>query len=240
MRLKIKSSLMTVIAGLIFLAAGLAVTGCDDKTPPPEASSTATGFTFLNMGADTVLSRSVRDNLGNSLGTAAVSYQTPIDLEINYPGFIETYFPPIFKRNRQLNDAANARREHDTIKLMYRYPQEKSRVFKKVTLLFSGQSRKPLFFKIVAGKEGADIIDTMQKKYGAPKKIKWSHEPGTSYLWRKDNDFLVVSKVRDRFGDPEYRIAIYYGSNIDELIDAERRKIQENEEKRKKAGRTAF
>ena len=53
-------------------------------------------------------------------------------------------------------------------------------------------------------------------------------------------DFLIVSRVLDRFGDPEYRIAIYYGTNIDELIKSEQRRVQQREDKRKKAGQTAF
>lgn len=237
MRLKIQSLSAIII---LLMISGFFIAGCEDKEPVAPSRSTTTSFTFLELGANTLYSKSVRDKLGDSLGSVAVANRTLVDLEINYPGFIETYFKPIHRLNQFLNDAAGARREHDTIKLMYRYPQKKSRLFKNVELLFSSQSKKPLFFKIVARKEGADIIDAMREKYGAPKETKWSHQPGVSYYWEKNNDFLIVSRVLDRFGDPEYRIAIYYGTNIDELIESERRQIRQSEEKRKKAGRTAF
>ena len=235
MRLKILflSILLLVISSMI-------ITGCNDQETPAPSGSKASSFTFLELGANTLYSKSVRSKLGDSLGPVAVARKTPIDLDVNYPGFIEAYFKPIYHRNQQLNDATGARREHDTIKLMYRYPQQKSRLFKKVELLFSNQSKKPLCFKIVAGKEGAEIIDAMREKYGSPKETKWSHEPGVSYSWEKDRDLLIVSRVLDRFGDPEYRIVIYYGTNIDELIETELRQIQQSEENRKKAGRSAF
>ncbi len=236
MRLKPQTLLIIII---VLLISGFSIVGCTDNEPPP-SKPTATSFTFLELGANTIYSKSVLDKLDNSLGSVAVAKRTPIDLDTNYPGFIEAYFPSIHHRNELLNDAAGARREHDTIKLMYRYPQEKSRLFKMVELLFSGQSKKPLYFRIVAGKEGADIIDTMREKFGAPREIKWSHQQGVSYYWEKNKDFLIVSRVIDRFGNPEYRIAIYYNENIDELIESERRQVQQYEEKRKKAGRSAF
>jgi len=219
---------------------GLFMAGCDDKEPAAVAPPSSTSFTFLELGADTIYSKSIREKLKDSLGSDAVDTRTPIDLEINYPGFIEENFQPLHRFNQLLNDASGARVEHDTIELMYRYPQKKSRLFKSVELLFSGQSKKPLFFNIISRKEGSGILETMQEKYGDPEEIKWSHQPGQSYSWQKNMDFLIVSRVLDRFGDPEYHIAIYYGTNIDKLIKSEQRRVQQREDKRKKAGQTAF
>jgi hypothetical protein len=237
MRLKNQSILISIS---LLLIGAVFISGCQDNESGDSSRSTPTSFTFLELGANTIYSKSVRSKLGNSLGSVAISKQTPIDLEINYPGFIEKYFNPIYRLDQILNDAAGARREHQTIRLMYRYPQKKSRLFKKVELLFSSQSKKPLFFKIVARKEGADIVDAMREKYGSPKETEWSHQPGVSYSWEKDEDLMVISRVLDRFGDPEYRIAIYYGTNINELIGFEQRQIKQSENTRKKAGRTAF
>lgn len=222
-----------IIAPFIFI-------GCDEKPSQPISSADATGFTFLNLSADSRYSRSLRDQLSASLGPDAVFTRTPIDLETNYQGFIEAYFKPIHQFNLLLNDDRGARVEHDTIKLMFRYPQKKSQLFKKVQLLFSGQSQKPLFFYIISRKEGSGILETMRDKYGAPEEITWSHQPGQSYFWQNEQDYLIVSRVLDRFGDPEYRIAIYYGTNIDELIKGEQGRIQKSEDKRKQAGQTAF
>lgn len=225
---------------LLLIIGNLLITGCDDKKPAAVKPPSTTEFTFLELGADTIYSKSIRDKLRESLGSDSKATRTTIDLEINYQGFIEDFFQPIHRFNQLLNDASGARVEHDTIKLMYRYPQKKSRLFKSVRLLFSGQSKKPLFFNIVARKEGSSILETMREKYGDPEEIKWSRQTGQSYFWRESNDFLIVSKVLDRFGDPEYRIAIYYGDNIDELIQSEQQRIQQSEDVRKKAGKTAF
>lgn len=221
--------------------------GCDDTPSETNLSSKNSGsasvndgFTFLNLGAGSRYSRSLRDQLQESLGPDAVYRYTPIDLDINYPGFIEAYFKPIHQLNRKLNDERGARVEHNTVKLMFRYPQKKSRLFKKVELLFSGQSQKPLFFHIIARKEGSGILETMREKYGIPQEISWSHQPGKSFFWQTDRDYLIVSRVLDRFGDPEYRIAIYYGANVEALIKWEQNQIKQSEDKRKRAGQTAF
>ena len=224
----------------LLMNSGLFIAGCDDKKPAAIAPPSGASFTFLELGADTIYSKSIREKLKNSLGSDAVDTRTLINLEVNYPGFIEENFQPLHRFNQLLNDAGGARVEHDTIKLMYRYPQKKSRLFKSVELLFSGQSKKPLFFNIVARKEGSGILETMHEKYGDSEEIKWSRQPGQSYFWQNNMDFLIVSRVLDRFGDPEYRIAIYYGTNIDELIKSEQRRVQQREDKRKKAGQTAF
>lgn len=229
-----------IILFFLLMNSGLFMAGCDDKKPAAVAPSSSASFTFLELGADTIYSKLIREKLKDSLGSDAMDTRTPIDLEINYHGFIEENFQPLHRFNQLLNDASGARVEHDTIKLMYRYPQKKSRLFKSVELLFSGQSKKPLFFNIVSRKEGIGILETMQEKYGDPEEIKWSHQPGQSYFWQKNMDFLIVSRVLDRFGDPEYHIAIYYGTNIDELIKSEQHRVQQREDKRKKAGQTAF
>lgn len=227
---------------LFFLAisSGFVIVGCNDNKPAAIAPASGQGFTFLEMGADTLYSRSIRQRLRKTLGAEAVETHTIVSLEINYPGFIASYFEPLHRLNQLLNDARGARVEHDTIKLVYRHPQRKSRLFKSVTLFFSNQSGKPLFFNIVTRKEGVGILETMREKYGDPQTIEWSREPGQSYFWKDQMDFLVVSRVLDRFGDPEYRIAIYYGTNIDQLIESEQDRIQKREDIRKREGQTAF
>ncbi len=141
----------------LLMNSGPFIAGCDDKKPAAIAPLSSASFTFLELGANTIYSKSIRDRLKDLLGSDSVATRTPIDLEINYPGFIEENFQPLHRFNQLLNDASGARVEHDTIKLMYRYPQKKSRLFKSVELLFSGQSKKPLFFNIVARKEGSGI-----------------------------------------------------------------------------------
>ena len=101
----------------LLMNSGLFIVGCDDKKPAAIAPPTSASFTFLELGADTIYSKSIREKLKDSLGADAVDTRTPIDLEINYSGFIEENFQPIHRFNQLLNDASGARVEHDTIKL---------------------------------------------------------------------------------------------------------------------------
>ena len=51
---------------------------------------------------------------------------------------------------------------------------------------------------------------------------------------------MLVSKLKDRFGLPEYHITMYFVENINQLILLEDEIKTERETSKKKAGKTAF
>ena len=216
---------------------------CGDPQQPPanrQSGDLSDGFTFFGLGHDTSLSKAVRSELEEKLGSDAIEKRGIIDLETNYRGFLKTHFPPLESLNRQLNPPSNERVEHGIIKLMYRYTRKKDVPFKYVELVFSAYTQTPLYFSIVAKKEGAGIIDTLGQKYGAYDTIVWPDEKGESLFWTHGEDLLLVSKSTDRFGDPVYHIMIYYAANLQALIRTEQEAAKGRETEQRRAGKTAF
>ena len=225
--------------GAALMGVLLIVAACGDKAPQKITPSSGY-FTFLDLGKDTVYSNAVRDFLSAELGTDSISTRTVVDLDVNYPAFLKQHFDRLHQLNLQLNDAKGARVEHDTVKLMYRYIRKKERPFKYVELMFSGIDGRPLYFKIRAGKEGGDILDTMRAKHGPAQTFAWRENTGTTHFWEKDDEMLLISQVLDRFGEPEYRIMMYFVGNIERLIETEKARIQQREDERRKSGQRAF
>jgi hypothetical protein len=241
---KIDTKLL-LIAGLIFSILVISVTlvllredipnaGKGDALNPEDA------FSFFGVGPNTEINRSLRDDLRNTLGSAAIETRTTINLEILYPGFIREYFPHIHQLNTKLNENVRQRVEHNTIKLTFRYIPEKIKAFNYVELLFSNFSRKPLYGKIRAKKDGLEIFELLKTRYGDPEKIDWGKPEEWSFFWQNHGDILIFSNKPDKFGNPEYFITIYYVSNIQDLIEKAEQEKKSDEDETKKQLKRAF
>jgi len=225
------------ISGLVVMTATCSekeTTQNQTEEPAPET------FTLFEVGRNSLMSKRMRQDLGDKLGRDAIEGRSLLNLEINYPGFLSSYFPDIDKLNQQLNFPPGERIDHNTIKLMYRYAQRRNIPFDYVELIFSDYTQKPVLIRIHFKKDESNIIKTLEAKYGPPTSIKWEKENGSSFYWTKDNDVLVVSMVPNQFGRPEYQIVIYFTENLNELITAEQAEKEAHEQKRAKSGKTAF
>jgi hypothetical protein len=215
--------------------------GCNNentKTPPQQEG--IKGFAFFDLGADSHYSSAIRRKLGNKLGSHAISRQNVIDLTIYSDSFFKNHFPQLFELNRQLNLPEGERIEHNTTKLMYRYARLKETPFNDVTLYFSNDTGKPLFFKISAGPDAAAIVETIKKKYGSPEQFEWQDKDGQTIFWKDHNDFFIVSSSNDRLGNPEYLFCIYYVNNLVEMLAIEKAKNLREQEKIREVGESAF
>jgi hypothetical protein len=210
----------------------------DDATAP--AAVMPESFTFFDLGINARLNRKVRQELGNKLGRDAIEHRSIMDLEINYKGFLNNYFPGLNELNQRLNFPPGERVEHNTVKLMYRYAQRENAPFDYVELVFSEYTKTPLLFKINFQKDETGIVETLKTKYGPPQVIDWKEENGKSMVWRKNMDLLIVSLVPDQFGHHGYQIVIYFVQNLKQLIEIEKNELKKIEEQRAKSGKTAF
>jgi hypothetical protein len=227
----------------VFGWALLSVSACGEKKEPAKEQTTqmpSDSFTFFDLGKQSALSKTVRNDLKQKLGRDAIEYRSIIDLDINFYGFLKRYFPSVYELNQNLNFPAGERIEHNTLKLMYRYARKKNIPFDYVELVFSNYSQQPLLFRINFQNDEANIIQTLKTKYGQPQLIDWKDKNGESMYWEKNNDLLIVSLVPDQFGNPEYQIRIYFVENIKELIATERAENEKIESQRAKSGKTAF
>lgn len=238
-----KKYLLLIVSGTILvLAVGIffLLDNHEAEITPVIPSGPVSGFTFFELGATSRYTKVIRESLEARLGSDVLETNTIIDLSVNYNGFLKKFFPNIHKLNVKLNDSSGARIEHNTIKLTYRYALRKNTPFYYVELVFSNYAKLPLYFMIKSKKEGAEIIDAFNTKYGEANRIDWAGEKGSALYWEENNDILLVSKLKDRFGLPEYHITMYFVENINQLISLENKIKTEKEESKKKAGKTAF
>jgi len=236
-----KNKKIMLFSGVALLLAAvwliiLAVNKPGRETSAPKGPSQ--GFPFFGLYADTVLTEEVRDMLGKQLGPVAVETRPILDLETVRPGFLEKNFPALNELNRRLNyeKGLKVRKEHNTVKLIYRY----SSSFNYVELFFSGDTLKPLLFRIKAKKDGKDILAILQKKYGTPREIPWEDQDGKSLVWRKDKDVLILSIFSDRYGNPGYEILICHVQNLVLLLRSETDREKPEGQERLPAERSAF
>lgn len=238
-----KFQISLLILSLIILALIAVFATCDKKSNVYEkygADTEPEGFTFLNLGENTKFSNEARGSLRGQLGSDAIEKKTPLDLSINYKGFLKKHLPSLYELNQKLNSPVGERIEHNTIKLTYRYARKKKVPFEYVELVFSNYTKKPLLFYIKSKKEGAGIVDVITKKYGEAKTIIWEMEKGKSLYWTKNRSVLLISIKNDRFGNPEYHTTIYYVPSIENLLLREWQEAKQREEEIKKTGKTAF
>jgi len=229
-------------AGLIIVLIPILIS-CGDSREEGAAATAAVmpdSFTFFDLGINSRLNKKVRQELGNKLGRDAIEHRSIMDLEINYKGFLNIYFPGLYELNLKLNFPPGERVEHDTLKLMYRYALKKNVPFDYVELVFSNYTRTPLLFRINFREDEAGIIKTLESKYGQPQVASWEEENGTSMYWIKNGDYLIVSLVPDQFGNPTYQIVIYFVKNLEQLIATENAERQEKSLERTQSGEKAF
>ena len=223
---------------LIFLSVS-----CGDKEetglprPAPEQSDS---FTFFDIGKNTIISGNVRERLNKTLGDDAIERRNILDLEINYKGFLKEYFTDLDKLNKKLNSPLGERVEHNTVKLMYRYMQNKNVSFDYVEVVYSEYTRRPVLIKIHFKKDGLNTIETLKQKYGAPESINWGGETSKSLYWKKNNDLLILSYVPDQFGKPKGQIIIYFKNALEKLLKDEQKEKEKTRREQTKSGKTAF
>lgn len=211
------------------------------ETQNTHFSNTETnGITFLNIGEETKISDDVREQLRDLIGPDAIETWTTLNLNLNYKGFLKKYFPELYEINQKLNSPVGERVEHDTIQLTYRYARKRNMPFDYVKLVFSNQTKKPLFFLIESKRAGGDILEVITNKYGKGKTILWDDKSGKSLYWEKNRSILIISISNDRYGHPEYQTAIYYVPSLEELVFAEQQKAKGRQEMIRKSGRTVF
>ena len=245
MPLKKKHALILVVC--IVLCVGLTggvlllrTDGSDGHTPAAIPENATDTFTFFNIGPRTQLTKAVREQLEALLGNEGVETKTTINLTL--PGIDN--FPEMFPRLQVLHQLLNylprQRVEHDTLELTYRYARKKNVPFDRIRLVFSGQHLTPLFFRLYSKRDGADFIDSIQRKYGLPQTIGLKNSPERTLYWRKENALLIISIMKNRIGFNEYNFGIYYLDNLTALADAEKNAREQAEREKEKTGELAF
>ncbi len=239
-----KTYLKTALYAILSIVLVPVFVSCSDSQQPDDATAPAAvlpeSFTFFDLGINSRLDEKTREDLGDKLGRDAIEYRSILDLEINYKGFLQKYFPGLNKLNQNLNFPPRERVEHNTVKLMYRYALKKNVPFDYVELVFSNYTKAPIFFKINFREDDTGIINTLESKYGQPQVISWKEEGGQSLSWKKNSDFLIVSQVPDQFGNPRYQIVIYFVKNLEKLIATEQNERREKSLERTQSGEKAF
>jgi hypothetical protein len=232
---------LNAFLAFMLLGGACLVLACGDRAqaPEPPAPSGPESFTFFDIGRNSRFSESLRAALVQKLGNDAVERRSIIDLESNYRCFLAAHLPALEAINRRLNHPPGERVDHDVIKLMYRYARQKNAPFNYVELIFDGQYRAPLVFRIRFKVDETGLVEALQGKHGAPLAVAWEREDGRSLVWRKEQDVLMVSLVPDAFGGVDHHITIYFTENLSRWVEFEET-LKQEKSKRTHPGRTAF
>jgi hypothetical protein len=209
------------------------------EDPGPSAPPGPESFTFLGIGRNSRFSDSLRKDLKQKLGNDAVERRSIIDLESNYQGFLAAHLPELEALNLRLNHPPGERVDHDVIKLMYRYARQSDAPFDHVELVFDGQFRSPLIFRIRFKADETGLIAALRDKHGPPQTIAWDRENGQSLVWRKEPDVLMVSLVPNVFGGVDHQVSIYFTENLNRWVEFEQKQKQQKS-REKSPGKTAF
>jgi hypothetical protein len=197
-------------------------------------------FTFFDIGRNSLYSKRIRDELAGRLGNDAIEHRSIIDLAVNSGGLVRNHLPELNALNRQLNDPPGERVDHDVIRLMYRYARKKNAPFDYVELVFDGQSRRPLVFRIRFKVDEAGMVESLRGKYGSPDIVREDAENGRALAWRKEGDALVVALIPDQFGEPVHHITFYFTGNLEGLVASEQAAKERKAEERARSGKSAF
>lgn len=231
--------IIAVLAGCliqVLLSCGDGGERTDSAAPGPKGD----GFTFFDIGRNSLYSSRVREELAGRLGNDAIEHRSIIDLAADSGGLLRNRLPELDALNRQLNDPPGERVDHDVIRLMYRYARKKNAPFDYVELVFDGQSRKPLVFRMRFKVDEAGMVESLRAKYGSPDIVLEEAENGRTLAWRKDRDALVVALRPDQLGEPVHHITFYFIGNLEGLIVSEQAAKEAKAKERVRSGKSAF
>jgi hypothetical protein len=226
---------------IVLLTACLALVGCGGKdSPPPPDSGGPDSFTFFEVGAQTVLTDSVRDRLRAQLGRPGVSHRNVLDLAIQSPEFFSEHFPGLSGLHRKLNGTSGARVEHDTVRLDFRYMDRNATPFDRVQMTFDEETGKPLLVRIETRRDGEAVAAALAEAYGPPRVIDAGPGIQQSRVWTREGDVLVFSLDEAAAGIPEYRIAIFYVNGLRRLVEREAARREARQARERDAINRAF
>ena len=231
--------IIAILAGCLIqfiLSCGDGGDRTDSAAPRPKGES----FTFFGLGRNSLYSERIRDELAEKLGNDAIEHRSIIDLAVNARGLLREHLPELDALNRQLNYPPGERVDHDVIRLMYRYARKKNAPFDYVELVFDGQSRRPLVFRMRFKVDEAGMVESLRSKYGPPDSVAAESENGRSLVWRKDRDALVVALIPDQFGEPIHHITLYFTENLEGLVASEQATRERKAKERARSGKSAF
>jgi hypothetical protein len=220
---------------LVFLACGQSGERPEGSAPPGPES-----FTFFDIGRNSRYSEQVRTELSQKLGNDAVEHRSIINLEGPHQGLLAAQLSELEAINRRLNHPPGERVEHDVVRLMYRYARRKNAPFDYVELVFDGHYRSPLVFRMRFKKDEAGLLEALRAKHGPPQTIDGGAENGQSWIWRKEQDVLMVSLVPDAFGGIDHHVTIYFAQNLNRWADFEQALKEAKSKAKPPAGKTAF
>ncbi len=197
-------------------------------------------FSFFDLDANTRLDSRQRRALNNRLGSSGVSHRGTVDLNMIHPGFLREHFPDLHELNCRINYPPRERVEHEVTRLMFRHTRSKQVPFSSVDLVFSNYNGRPFYFTVELSSDGAEILETLENRYGKPQEIVWNDGAFRCLFWEKNGDLLIFSNTPDRYGNPSYTLRIYFTHTIRQLLTIEAEKAQQRAAQRREAGKTAF
>ena len=218
----------------------MACTDQPESGSPQAVAVHGESFKFFGVGVNSVLSADLSGDLSDLLGDSSTARKNVIDLETGYRGFLKEFFPELDQLNQGLNYPPRERIEHKTIKRMYRYARKKDVPFDYIEFLFSEYTKRPVLIRILFKEDVLNIAETLKQKYGPVKNVDVAIDGANVFSWRKNGDYLILSQVPDRAGNPRYQIVIYFVKRLEALKAAQEAQRDKIFQKKAEAGKTVF
>lgn len=223
---------------LLLMTAGIVIHFATRLPLPEHGAGVAgeRGFSFLELGADSIFTRKTRNMLADRLGPDRMEAWTPIDLVGADVRFFSELFPEMVRMNRVMKFADGTLAGKKTLKVTYRYARNKELPFHMIRLAFLENTKRPLFFRAKLKGEGTVFPGLLAEKYGKPALFEGD---GAEYrYWNSEEELLVVARRKDRYGKDEYHIAIYFLDSVRALA-AEVETAKGLEETKKRGAETS-
>jgi len=211
----------------IVVAAVVLMAGCGEKVPEEPAQQMPDSFSYMEIGANTIINKALRERLQEALGFAAVDQKTTIYLDLKNKGFLEKYFADLHGLNRQLNGNDVVRKEHAATRISFRNTRKKQSLFDYVELTYETSSHCPLLFKFRSRNNLQELIKSVTQKYGQPAITSTEEGKGEALRWQRNGDVFIIARFPGRLDKAEYHMMIVYANRIDQMLAAEAREEQQ-------------
>lgn len=225
---------------ILLAAAVLLLVGCGEKVPEKPVTTMPESFTYMEIGANTVIDGKVRGRLQTALGSEAVDLKTTIYLDLKYKGFLERYYPDLHELNSRLNVNDVVRKEHPATRISFRNTRSRQSIFDYVELTFENRSRCPLLFKFRSRNDLTELVKSVSRKYGPPSVTSTEEGRGESLRWQLNGDVFVIARFPGRLEKDEYHMIIVYANRINQMLAEEAREERQKEAARNDAERKMF
>ena len=193
-----------------------------------EVPSEEPKISFFEMDRYSVLTRKLRNQLKKRLGPDRLETWRPFELEV---------LPESVGRVSgagsllsELSDAAFKELSgRHVLELSYRYAEKRGIPFSEIRLVFSGFDKKPLLVELFPRGDGKEAVAHIERRFGKMRDVVTTEDGILVRRWSDAGDLVLAARVKDRYGNPQERMAVIFSKNLATFVDTLKKGAPESE-----------